>query len=70
MLVITFVSADWRDSVISMTAELQQAVDTGDLCQGLGDKLTISFGSNMLSYTPTLVRQHILLGSGRAELFW
>ena len=38
MLVITFVSADWRDSVISMTAELQQAVDTGDLCQGLGDK--------------------------------
>ena len=42
---------------MSMTAELQEAVDTGDICDGLNQKLTISFGSNLLSYTPTLVRR-------------
>ena len=57
VIIFFFSSSDWRDSVISMAAELQQAVDTGDLCEGLDQKLTIEFSSNLISYTATSVRQ-------------
>ena len=40
-----------------MSAELQLAVDTGDLCEGLNQKLTMSFAANLISYTPISVRR-------------
>ena len=50
-----------------MAAELQLAVDTGDLCEGLNQKITMSFTSNFISYTSLLVRPYNSPGSFHQE---
>ena len=42
-----------------MAAKLQQAVDAGELCIGLDQKISMLFASNLISYTPIAVSTRV-----------